>query len=246
MEVSWLVVLLRICIQLLALPLYVLWFLGLWRPLWKKAFPHIMARLAVNYNEKMSAKKKELFSNLKDFAGPSGVLTLLEIGAGSGANFEFYPAGCRLICNDSNPYFNKFLSKSLSQNPHLQLESYVVAPAEDLQQIPNASVDVVVCTLVLCSVDCVERVLKEVLRVLRPGGAFYFMEHVAGAPSSWSLFWQQIYDPAWQVLTDGCHLARETWTDLEKAGFSELKLWHTRAPLKWHPTQPHIIGYAVK
>lgn len=78
------------------------------------------------------------------------------------------------------------------------------------------------------------------------GGAFYFIEHVAGAPSSWNLFWQQIYDPVWQILFDGCHLARETWRDLEKAGFSELKLWHIRAPLKWHPTQPHIVGYAVK
>ncbi|KAL8163760.1 UNVERIFIED_CONTAM: Methyltransferase-like protein 7A [Gekko kuhli] len=148
--------------------MYLLWYLGLWGPFCKKAFPHIMARLAVCYNEKMAAKKKELFSNLKDFAGPSGVLTLLEIGAGSGANFEFYPAGCRLICNDNNDNFSKFLEKSLSQNRHLQLEHHVIAPAEDLSQIPNASVDVVVGTLVLCSVESSERVLKEVLRVLRP------------------------------------------------------------------------------
>nr|XP_056719790.1 N6-adenosine-methyltransferase TMT1A-like [Euleptes europaea] len=246
MEASWLVLLLRTGVQLLALPIYLLWYLGLWGPFCKKAFPHIMARIAVGYNEKMSTKKKELFSNLKNFAGPSGVLTLLEIGSGSGSNFEFYPAGCRLICNDNNDNFSKFLHKSLSQNPHLQLDRCMIAPAEDLQQIPNASVDVVVCTLVLCSVESTERVLNEVLRVLRPGGAFYFMEHVAGAAFSWCLFWQQIYDPVWQILFDGCHLFRETWKDLEKAGFSELKLWHTRAPLKWHLTQPHIIGYAVK
>ncbi|XP_060108377.1 N6-adenosine-methyltransferase TMT1A-like [Heteronotia binoei] len=246
MEASWLVILLRTGVQILAFPIYLLWYLGLWDPFCKKAFPHLMARIAVFYNKMMFAKKKELFSNLKDFAGPSGVLTLLEIGAGSGSNFEFYPARCQLICNDNNDNFSKFLVKTLSQHPHLQLERHVIAPAEDMPQIPNSSVDVVVCTLVLCSVESTERVLKEALRVLRPGGAFYFMEHVAAAPFSWDLFWQQIYDPVWQILFDGCHLARETWRDLEKAGFSELKLWHTRAPLKWHPTQPHIIGYAVK
>ncbi|XP_048344325.1 putative methyltransferase-like protein 7A isoform X2 [Sphaerodactylus townsendi] len=246
MESSWLVILLRTGVQLLALPIYLLWYLGLWGPFCKKAFPHVMAQVAVSYNKKMFSKKKELFSNLKDFAGPSGELTLLEIGAGTGANFEFYPAGCRLICNDSNDNFNKFLYKSLSQNPHLQLERCVIAPAEDLQQIPNASVDVVVCTLVLCSVKSIERVLSEVCRVLRPGGAFYFLEHVVGPPSSWNLFWQQIYDPVWQILFDDCHLLRETWRDLEKAGFSELKLRHICAPLNWHPTKPHIIGYAVK
>ncbi|KAL8163706.1 UNVERIFIED_CONTAM: hypothetical protein K2H54_034018, partial [Gekko kuhli] len=168
MEASWLVVLLRTGVQLLASPIYLLWYLGVWGPFCKRAFPLLMVPVSVCYNWTMAAKKKKLFSNLKDFAGPSGVLTLLEIGAGTGTNFKFYPAGCRLICNDKNDSFSKFLHKSLSQNRHLQLEQYVIAPAEDLSQIPNASVDVVVGTLVLCSVESSERVLKEVLRVLRP------------------------------------------------------------------------------
>ncbi|XP_032994603.1 methyltransferase-like protein 7A isoform X2 [Lacerta agilis] len=159
---------------------------------------------------------------------------------------RFWIAGCKIICTDVNPNFQKFLDKSLAENPHVQVERCLVAPAEDLHQVPAASVDVVVSTLVLCSVKNPEQVMKEVLRVLRPGGAFYFLEHVAGAPSSWNLFWQQIYNPTWKRLFDGCHLTRETWKDLEKAGFSELKLWHIHAPLKWQPNKPHIIGYAVK
>ncbi|XP_062975955.1 thiol S-methyltransferase TMT1A-like isoform X2 [Elgaria multicarinata webbii] len=194
----------------------------------------------------MSAKKRELFSNLNDFASSAGTLKLLEIGTGTGSNFQFYPRGCRITCTDPNPNFNKFLAKNLSENPHLQLERCLVATAEDLHQISDASVDVVVCTLVLCSVKSIEGSMREVLRVLRPGGAFYFIEHVAGAPSSWSLFWQQIYDPTWNILFDGCYLTRETWKDLEKAGFSEVKLRHIQAPLNWVPAKPHIIGYAVK
>ncbi|XP_032998421.1 methyltransferase-like protein 7A [Lacerta agilis] len=246
MEATCLVVLLRLCVQILALPAYLLWYLGIWDPLCKKLFPYVMAVGSLIYNKLMYEKKKEMFSNLKDFASPTGALTLLEIGTGTGTNFQFYPVGCKIICSDVNPNFQKFLDKSLAENPHVQVEGFLLSPAEDLHQVPAASVDVVVSTGVLCSVKSQEQVMKEVLRVLRPGGAYFFLEHVAGAPSSWSLFWQQIYDPTWKCLFDGCHLTRKTWKNLEKAGFSELKLRHIHAPLIVCLIKPHIIGYAVK
>ena len=126
-----------------------------------------MAKVAPIYNHKVYKQKQELFSNLRKFAGPSGQLTLLEIGTGTGTNFQFYPPGCRLTCTDPNPHFRKFLLKSLSENRHLKLEHSVVASGEDLHQIPDGTMDVVVCTLVLCSVTNVKKVLTEVLRVLR-------------------------------------------------------------------------------
>nr|XP_060619989.1 N6-adenosine-methyltransferase TMT1A-like [Anolis sagrei ordinatus] len=241
-----LIFLLQRCIQLLALPIYVLSFLGLWDPMCKKAFPYVMNRLARSYNVKLHKEKQQLFSNLKDFAGSSGQISLLEIGSGTGTNFQFYPPGCRVTCTDPNPNFKQYLAKSMAENQHLQFENFVVAPAEDLRLVSDGSVDVVVCTLVLCSVSNVTAVLKEVLRILKPGGAFYFMEHVASPRSSWRYFWQQVCDPTWKYLGDGCSLTRETWKDLEKANFSELKLQHINAPLNWSLVRPHILGYAVK
>ncbi|KAH0629208.1 hypothetical protein JD844_011105 [Phrynosoma platyrhinos] len=191
-----------------------------------------MSKLARSYNEKLHKEKQELFSNLRDFGGSSGKLSLLEIGAGSGANFQFYPSGCRVTCTDPNPNFKQYLVKSMAENQHLQFENFMVASGEDLRSVSDRSVDVVVCTLVLCSVG--------------NGGAFYFMEHVAAPRSSWSYFWQQVYDPTWKYVTDGCSLTRETWKDLEKANFSELNLQHINAPLSWSLIRPHILGYAVK
>uniref|UniRef100_A0A670I9W9 Methyltransferase type 11 domain-containing protein n=1 Tax=Podarcis muralis TaxID=64176 RepID=A0A670I9W9_PODMU len=153
MEATCLVVLLRLCVQILAFPAYLLWYLGIWEPLCKKLFPYFMSVMAISYNKQMSDKKREMFSNLKDFASPTGALTLLEIGTGTGFNFQFYPVGCKIICTDPNPNFQKFLNKSLAENPHVQ--------------VPAASVDVVVSTLVLCSVKSPEQAMKEVLRVLR-------------------------------------------------------------------------------
>ncbi|OXB72383.1 UNVERIFIED_CONTAM: hypothetical protein H355_001701 [Colinus virginianus] len=245
MEVA--ILFLRACLALLAMPIYLLSFLGIWEPFCKKIFfPYFLERLSVIHNRKTRKQKQELFRNLPDFTGPSGELKLLEIGTGCGANFQFYPPGCKVTCSDVNPNFQQGLSRSMSKNQHIHYERFLTAAAEDLHQVPSGSVDAVVCTLVLCSVRSVSKTLKEVQRVLRPGGVFYFLEHVAANPSSWRLFWQQAFYPTWKLVFAGCCLTREIWKDLEEAGFSELKLQHISVPLLGTPIEPHIIGYAVK
>lgn len=164
---NMLVSVLRGFVQFLALPLYVLHFFGLWDSISKRFFPYFMSKFTKGYNKRLHKEKQQLFSNLADFAGSSGQLSLLELGTGSGANFQFYPAGCRVTCTDPNPNFQKYLLKSMAENQHLQYENFVVAPGEDLRLVSDSSVDVVVCTLVLCSVNNITAVLKEALRVLR-------------------------------------------------------------------------------
>ncbi|XP_016056766.1 PREDICTED: methyltransferase-like protein 7A [Miniopterus natalensis] len=237
---------LQLAVRILAFPVYLLNFLGLWNWICKRGFPYLMLRFTATYNKQMASKKRELFSNLQEFAGPSGNLTLLEVGCGTGANFKFYPPGCRVTCVDPNPNFEKLLIKSIAENRHLQFERFVVAVGENMHQVADGSVDVVVCTLVLCSVESQEQILQEVCRVLRQGGAFYFMEHVAAERSTWNYFWQQVLDPVWYLLFDGCNLTRESWKSLERASFSKLQLQRLQAPLSWKLLRPHIYGYAVK
>ncbi|XP_040834978.1 methyltransferase-like protein 7A [Ochotona curzoniae] len=240
------VLILRLVVCSLALPMYLLNFLGVWNWFCKKWFPYFLKSFTVTYNEQMGSKKRELFSNLQEFAGTSGKLSLLEVGCGTGANFKFYPPGCRVTCVDPNPNFEKFLINSVAESRHLQFEHFVVAAGESMPQVADGSVDVVVCTLVLCSVKNQEQILREVCRVLRPGGAFYFMEHVAAERSTWIHFWQQVLNPVWLLLFDGCNLTRESWKALERAGFSKLKLHRIQAPLSWKLVRPHIYGYAIK
>jgi SAM-dependent methyltransferase len=163
-----LVRLLQLLVLLLTLPLHLLALLGCWQPLCKTYFPYLMAVLTANTNRKMESKKRELFSQIKGLMGTSGKVALLELGCGTGANFQFYPPGCRITCLDPNPHFEKFLTKSMAENRHLQYERFVVAYGEDMKQLADGSMDVVVCTLVLCSVQSPKRVLQEVQRVLRP------------------------------------------------------------------------------
>lgn len=163
-----LVRLLQLLVLLLTLPLHLLALLGLWQPLCKKYFPYLMVVLTTKNNHLMKSHKRKLFSQIKELKGNSGNVNLLELGCGTGANFQFYPPGCKITCLDPNPNFEKFLTKSMAENRHLQYEKFLVAPGEDMKQVTDGSMDVVVCTLVLCSVQSVKKVLQEVHRVLRP------------------------------------------------------------------------------
>ncbi|KAL0978311.1 hypothetical protein UPYG_G00168740 [Umbra pygmaea] len=229
--------------KVLTLPLQLLDAIGIYG-IYKRFFPFLMYKMSCSYNKQMKDKKKELFSSLLEFKC-KGPLRILEIGCGTGANFEFYPGGCSVICTDTNQHFEKYLQKSLAVNDHVTFESFVVASGEDLKVVKENSVDVVVCTLVLCSVNDPAQTLHEAHRILRPGGALFFLEHVVADHSSWIYFFQHVLQPAWHYLGDGCSLVRATWKDLEAAGFTELKLKHIQAPFN-SLIKPHIMGYAVK
>ncbi|XP_070705505.1 thiol S-methyltransferase TMT1A-like [Pempheris klunzingeri] len=235
----------RLLCFVLTLPLHLMDVTGLYG-IYKRVFPLLAYNITFSYNDKMHKTKRELFRNLGKFANTDGSLRLLEIGCGSGANFKFYPYGCTVICTDPNPHFEKYLRMSMDANAHLTYGEFVVASGEDMAAVEDESVDVVVCTLVLCSVRNTLRVLREVRRVLRPGGAFYFLEHVVSDPSTWTYFFQYVLEPLWYYLGDGCVITRATWKDLEAAGFSELHLRHIEAPEVTLMIRPHIMGYSVK
>lgn len=162
--------LMKVCVtvvNVLFLPLHLLDALGLYR-VYKRFMPLCLHHLSKKYNEKMHDKKKELFRTLPELNKNNGHLTILEIGCGTGTNFEFYPPGSKVICTDPNPHFQKYLSQNMNKNDHLMYERFLVASGEDLSAVEDQSVDAVVCTLVLCSVNNTPQTLREVHRILRP------------------------------------------------------------------------------
>ncbi|XP_057702190.1 N6-adenosine-methyltransferase TMT1A-like [Corythoichthys intestinalis] len=241
---SFLMTFCTLVVRVFCFPLHLLDAVGLYKH-YKRIVPLLLFRITKLYNKKMYERKKELFACLSDFKQSGQNLTILEIGCGTGSNFHFYPSGCKVICTDNNVHFEKYLRRNMRENPHVAYEKFMETSAEDMRSFEDSCVDVVVCTLVLCSVDNVPKTLKEVQRVLRPGGAFFFLEHVAAEPSSWTYFFQSILKPLCYYIGDGCEVTRATWTHLEAAGFSDLKLRHIKAPLIFF-NKPHIMGYGVK
>lgn len=179
--------------------------------------------------------KTELFASL------SG--TLLEIGPGAGSNFEHYPRGLEITGLEPNP----------CMQPHLEEQAAKYGITFDLSighaeaiPFPDNSVDAVVCTLVLCSVHNPEQVVSEILRVLKPDGKLYFLEHVSAQPGTLLRFFQRGLAPLWRQFTDGCNPHRETWKVLEAAGFRELDMRHEEIKTPFVLIKHHILGVATK
>jgi len=190
----------------------------------------------------MRNKTEETYGPLREalLAGITG--RVLEIGAGIGGNFCHYHGVDELIAIEPNPYMFHELERAAND------VGFSITLAEGFAEeipLPGNAVDAVVCTLVLCSVDDVEQAMREIRRVLRPGGKVYFLEHVAAPNRTWLRRIQNIVRPTWGCLGDGCQTNRETWRAIDAAGFAEVDIEHRRLSNALPIITPHIIGYAV-
>ncbi len=201
-----------------------------WR---KRVFAWMMSKGNAKYERAVAERKRALLGAL------SG--TVVEIGPGAGANLSYFPPGIRWIGMEPNPFMHAYLRREAERHG-LQVDLRT-GSAERLE-VEDASVDAVVSTLVLCSVANLLGVLEEIRRVLKPGGRFVFIEHVAAPQGTWLRSVQRAFRPLSKTFADGCHPDRETGRAIESAGFAPLDLEHFRAPAPI--ISPHIAGVAVK
>ncbi|MGZ6616456.1 MAG: class I SAM-dependent methyltransferase [Solirubrobacteraceae bacterium] len=119
----------------------------------------------------------------------------------------------------------------------------VVAGQADRLPLEDSSVDHAVCSLVLCSVPHPPSALAELHRVLRPGGALHFYEHVvAHNPVGRAL--QRTADATfWPRAFGNCHTTRDTQSAIERAGFQIERCKRLVFP-DTEPPLPHILGVA--
>ena len=139
---------------------------------------------------------------------------VLEIGAGTGLNLPYYAQNQKLILSEPDPFMrNRLVKKIPIGRPNIQIRNDF---AERLH-VEDQSIDTVVSTLVLCSVNSQERALQEIVRVLKPGGQLLFLEHVlSDCPKT--ACQQHQFEPFWRPLSGNCHLTRDTAGQIEKNG----------------------------
>lgn len=171
----------------------------------------------------------------------SAVGRVVEIGAGTGANLAHYgddPAELFLCEPDAG--MRRQLVGRAGDDARIRV---LDAGAEELP-FPDQSVDSVVSTLVLCTVPDPVAALAEVRRVLRPGGALLFLEHVAAEPGTPESRHQRWLEPVWGCVAGGCCLTRETESMIRAAGLQPGSV--VRAPMKPAPRfiRPTIRGVA--
>jgi ubiquinone/menaquinone biosynthesis C-methylase UbiE len=145
---------------------------------------------------------------------------VLELGAGTGLNLAHYgPAVRRLVLAEPDRHMRARLAARLAASPPAAGAVEVVDAAAERLPFPDGSFDVVVSTLVLCSVGDQAAALAEARRVLRPGGELRFLEHVAATGRPERLRWQRRVEPVWRLVAGGCRLTRTTGDAIAAAGF---------------------------
>jgi len=196
-------------------------------------FAWAMARAARHYDRLLADRKCSLLSEVGG--------TVVEIGPGTGTNFRYYPRNIHLIGVEPNRYMHPYLQRA-AEAAGLPIE-VLLSRAENLS-LPDESADAVVATAVFCSVHDPYKALQEVRRVLKPGGRFIFVEHVAAKRGTSLRRIQRVIQPFWSCIADGCHPDRDTGELIVQAGLRPLVLDGFRLPLG--PVAPHIAGVAVR
>ncbi len=167
---------------------------------------------------------------------------VIEVGAGSGANFRHYPETVtELVALEPEHYLRERALRVAKEAPVAVSVAHGHA-----ERLPGRdSFDAGVVSLVLCSVPDQEAALAELYRVIRPGGELRFYEHVR-SHSIWEARFQGLADATlWPRLAGGCHLGRDTTAAIERAGFqveTRERFSYSLAPLL--PAVPHILGVA--
>ena len=197
----------------------------------------ILSKSGARFGKRLDKEKQQLFSTIQGG-------TVLEIGPGDGGNLPYLtnPRTISYIGIEPNPFLReRTWLRALELNfPH---PATLSGTAEDIP-CRDESADAVISTLVLCSVRDPACAIREVRRVLNPGGTFYFIEHVAAPARTLARFGQRIIKPFTLWCGDGCHPDRRTLELIRESGFSRISF--SRLVLKRLPLAPLIIGTAVK
>lgn len=168
---------------------------------------------------------------------------VLELGCGDGAHFRLYPESVSELVGLEPEQTLRERARKAAAGARCPVR--VVPGFAEALPFGAGEFDAAVAALVLCSVRDQETALAELMRVIRPGGALRFFEHVR-ADARLHAAAQLAVQPAWSRLGGGCHLARDTEQAIRDAGFEIERCEHFEFAPKFLQRLggPHILGVA--
>lgn len=196
----------------------------------------------------MSAHETPLLQRLRseNLAGLAG--RVLEVGAGTGTNFSYYPPTVtQVVALEPESHLAPIAQQAAAGAP-----VPVTVLQSTMENLPTDGpgtepFDAVVCSLVLCSVEDPDVVLRQLNSALKPGGELRYFEHVASP--GWRGRMQRIADATvWPRIAGNCHTHRETERAITSAGFIIVTAQHRMTFPSWVPipVSEVAVGRAVK
>jgi SAM-dependent methyltransferase len=181
----------------------------------------------------------------ENLAGLSG--RVLEVGAGTGTNFAFYPATVTEVVAVEPERRLAPQARDAAGRAPVSVTVSTGTVEKFLSGNDGKAFDAVVCSLVLCSIDDPDTVLRQLFSLVRPGGELRFLEHVGNTGFRGRL--QKVADATvWPRLMGNCHTHRDTEASIVAAGFAVQGARREPAMSAWFPTPvvEYTIGRAVR
>jgi ubiquinone/menaquinone biosynthesis C-methylase UbiE len=141
---------------------------------------------------------------------------VVEVGFGTGLNAPHYPDGVQRVAAVEPSSLCMRIAE-----PRIAATSATVELAGlngETLDLPSDEFDAALSTWTLCTIPDVDAALAEIRRVLKPGGTFHFVEH-GRAPDARVARWQERIEPTWKHVAGGCHVTREIFDLVKRAGF---------------------------
>jgi ubiquinone/menaquinone biosynthesis C-methylase UbiE len=206
------------------------------------AMPLLRDRIRPALYDYFGGRMEKHFAELRRSTLAPAAGRVLEIGGGTGFNLPHYPPSIdELVVTEPAP---GMLARARRRAEASDLPIAVVQASAESLPFEDSSFDTVVSTLVLCSVDDVDRALAEINRVLRPGGQLLFAEHVRSDDPRRAR-WQDRLEHPWMALADGCHPNRRTLERIEAGPFALAHAEHGELPKSPPIVRPLVTGRAV-
>lgn len=158
---------------------------------------------------------------------------ILDVGSGTGVNFEHFNKNAIVIgVEPSIHMFEKAISKI---PPKAKITTYNLGVTDDALEniIEDHSLDYVICTLVLCTIPNHRLALEKFKKWLKPTGKLIILEHIHAEQKTRRIF-QNIINPAWKLVGDGCNLNRDTDVLIKSIGFKAVSEDYFKRTLRFY------------
>jgi len=143
---------------------------------------------------------------------------ILDVGSGTGANFKYFHKNANVIGVEPSLHMLNIAQSKLPQAANITTINLGVTDKELEKYIKKQSLDYIICTLVLCTIPDHKVALDKFKGWLKPNGKLIILEHIHAKQKTRRLF-QNIINPVWKIVGDGCHLNRDTDILLKDFGF---------------------------
>ncbi len=192
---------------------------------YQKLFASQYDKFMTDIENEFGQLRKEMISDLKG--------DILDVGCGTGANFEYFNKDANVIAVEPSPYMLEKALQKLPQKANITTYNLSVTDNQLEDIIKPKSLDYIVSTLVLCTIPDYKLALKKFHKWLKDDGQLIIIEHIHAKEKPRRVI-QNIINPVWKVIGDGCNLNRDTDKVIKSMGFKPLTENYFKRTLRFY------------